>query len=292
MAKNKGTKLGGSQGKKSKGAKTGRMPLPRRSQTRLQMLESRLENLESSAGDLAEQLRKSEAVKQARATGNDVAERVAKAEPVAVAQERGGHLAKEARRRVEDADHDDKVADLSKRLQKSPPAQQAREAKRELANRDLRELAERPLSEAGQRAGQRLAGGKAGQRLGIKPARRRWQFWVLALAGVGIGYGIGVLTAPRRGEVVRDELVRSAERLGQDTADHSAPPAEKPLADKVRTRLGEDPRTSQLPKLNVNVAEGTVFVRGSVPDGFDETVIRDVISTVPGVEDIDLQLEG
>jgi hypothetical protein len=42
--------------------------------------------------------------------------------------------------------------------------------------------------------------------------------------------------------------------------------------------------------VNVNVAEGTVFVRGPLPEGVDEQAVRDVIAKVPGVTDVDLQL--
>jgi osmotically-inducible protein OsmY len=66
----------------------------------------------------------------------------------------------------------------------------------------------------------------------------------------------------------------------------------RPLADQVRSHLSADPRTADLPGLAINVAEGTVFVRGSVPAGYQESAIREVISSVPGVNDVDLQVSA
>lgn len=70
----------------------------------------------------------------------------------------------------------------------------------------------------------------------------------------------------------------------------SAPLSGRSLADEVRSHLSADPRTADLPGLAINVAEGTVFVRGSVPPGYEDLAIRDVISSVPGVNDVDLQV--
>lgn len=140
------------------------------------------------------------------------------------------------------------------------------------------------------RLGGWLTTGRRAELLGVRPARRGWVPWLAAGLGLAAGYLAGVMTAPKRGDALRHEMATGFERMAQDTADHSAPPAQKPIADEVRTRLGEDPRTSDLPKLNVNVAEGTVFVRGSIPRAADEQAIREVVSSVPGVADIDLQV--
>jgi BON domain len=142
-----------------------------------------------------------------------------------------------------------------------------------------------------------LATGERGKRLGIAQSRRRGVAWVTGLAGVGVGYAVGVLTAPKEGRQIREQLMNRgggdfdnvAGRIGQEW-DDITPPFERPLADKVRTRLGEDPRTSDLPSLNINVVDGTVVVRGSVPDTTDRDAIHDVISSVEGVQNVDLKL--
>ncbi len=135
------------------------------------------------------------------------------------------------------------------------------------------------------RLGGRLSQGRSAELLGIQPARRRLSLWAVALGGIAVGYVAGLLTAPKRGAELRGALASSAKMHGAPSA--TGPP---PLAETIRSELTGDPRTAQLPELEVNVAQGTVFVRGNVPRGFDEQVLREVISKVPGVSDVDLQV--
>lgn len=187
-----------------------------------------------------------------------------------------------------DSDLSARVAELSERVRDSENY------------REARENVQRASSDALAGLGAWLTQEPQASKLGIQP-RKRSKGWLTVLFGLLAGYAIGVLTAPKPGRETRQELNRRGGNLAQegrrlaqsapdDAADMSAPSADKPLADKVRTRLGEDPRTSDLPKLNINVAEGTVFVRGAIPDGTDQESIRSVIVSVPGVEDVDLQL--
>lgn len=222
----------------------------------------------------------------------EFAERVRDSEAFLKAQAKGNELAQRTRQRVKDAELDEKAAELAERVRNSDAAQQAFATVQRLSDEQLVRL------------GGWLGRGKTADKLGLRPAkRRRVPAWLVLVGGVAAGYVIGLLTAPKRGDELRHDLVQqshelredlatTAQRLQQDTEDAAAPPAQKPLADKVRTRLGEDPRTSSLPKLNVNVAEGTVFVRGSVPSDVNEDDIRAVIASVPGVEDVDLQLSA
>lgn len=240
-----------------------------RAQIRDAGLDQRAADLAERAAELAERMRSSEAFAKAQAKGSEFAERT--------------------RVKVHEAELDERAAELAERVRQSDAAQNA------LAT------AQRVSDEQLSRLGGWLSHGKAAEKLGVQPARRRLPAWLAMLIGVGIGYFVGTLTAPKRGEELRaelavrgtefkEDLATTAQRLQQDTADMAAPASQKPIADEIRTRLGEDPRTAELPKLNVNVAEGTVFVRGSLPTGFDESAIRDVITSVPGVEDIDLQV--
>lgn len=241
------------------------------------------------ATDLADQARA-----QARESGLDeraaeLAERVRDSEAYAKAQAKGSELADRTRARLKEAELEERAAELAERVRRSEAAQQAVATAQRVSDEQL------------DRLGGWLAQGKTAEKLGVQPAKRRFPAWLALLVGAGIGYLVGTLTAPKRGDELRhelmvqgselkDDLATTAGRIQQDTADMAAPPAQKPIADEIRTRLGEDPRTAGLPKLNVNVAEGTVFVRGSLPSGFDEGAIREVITSVPGVEDIDLQL--
>lgn len=126
--------------------------------------------------------------------------------------------------------------------------------------------AQRKGTELGDQLGERLSEGRAGKLLGIQ-RHRRLRIWLAALLGVAGGCAIGLLAASK------------CRRR-----------ASEPLAETIRSELTNDPRTAQLPNLEVNVADGTVFVRGTVPFGFNEETLREVITRIPGVDDIDLQV--
>lgn len=241
--------------------------------------------------DLAGRVRDSDAYGQALERSNEWAglARERGNEWAEVARERGVEAADVARAKLAEAGLDEKTAAVLEVLRDSESLGEARERARELGEGAIAGL------------GAWLGSGTVGERLGVQRRRRRWPAIVLALFGVAAGYAIGVLTAPKRGEELRDDwsaasesatdtAMKAASRVSQDTADVSAPAAEKPLADKVRTRLGEDPRTADLPKLNINVVEGTVFVRGAVPADADTEQIRGVVAEVEGVTDVDLQV--
>lgn len=236
-------------------------------------------------------------VEQARASDlDDRAEEALDRAKKSDAYKKGTELAGKAKKKWKKSGFDARASELARQARDSDLAKQIRESE---TTQQARKGAQRFSDEQLERLGEWLTASKAGKKLGIKP-KRRWTA-VLALGvGVGAGWAIGVLTAPKRGEEIRreladqsssfrDDLAKSAERLRQDTDTASAPPAQE-LADQVRSRLGDDPRTADLPKLNVNVAEGTVFVRGTLPGGYEEDTVRSVVASVPGVEDVDLQL--
>lgn len=200
---------------------------------------------------------------------------------------------------------DEKTSEAVERLRASDAYHKAQAKADELSKRVAendtvaagRENASRKTAQALTGLGAWLATGERGKRLGIAPSRRSGIAWVMGAIGVVIGYAAGVLTAPKQGREIREQLIsRSGDafgsvagRIGQDWED-TTPPFERPLADKVRTRLGEDPRTADLPSLNINIVNGTVVVRGSVPDNVDQGAIADVISSVEGVDDVDIKL--
>lgn len=201
---------------------------------------------------------------------------------------------------------DDKAADAVERVRSSDAYAKVNDrvsdVSRQVADSELvsagREDIARSTAAALSGLGAWLASGKRGTALGISGSkRRRGGGWFLALLGVGAGYAIGVLTAPKQGSQMREQI---ADRGGSNwngpvdgiSGDHgvAAPTGDPQLADKVRTRLGEDPRTTDLPSLNINVVDGTVVVRGSLPDDADETAVRDVVAGVDGVRDVEMEL--
>ncbi|HSK89831.1 MAG TPA: hypothetical protein VK875_00825 [Euzebyales bacterium] len=200
---------------------------------------------------------------------------------------------------------DEKTTDAVERLKSSDAYHKAQAKADELSKRMSdsealtvgRESATRRATAALAGLGTWLATGERGKRLGITNSRRRGAGWFMGLLGVGVGYAVGVLTAPKEGRELREQLVNRggdpfdnvAGRIGQEW-DDTTPPFERPLEDKVRTRLGEDPRTSRLPKLNINVVGSTVVVRGAVPDDTDTAAIEAVIAEVEGVGNVDMEL--
>lgn len=238
---------------------------------------------------------------QARTALDERAAKVRESEAYA----KGQDIAARTGQRVREARLDERAADVAAKLRDAELIRRALETANTLTDRQLARL------------GQQLAGGKVGQRLGLRPSKRRFP-WLAAALGAACGYAAGMLTAPKPGEELRGTLSQRVGGLGgptgtagqamgpgleargqggaapgtmaQSTPDLAAPPADKPLEDRIRTQLGQDPRTSDLPSLNINVVEGTVFVRGSVPEDFDSEQIRAVVADVPGVTDVDLQV--
>ena len=222
-------------------------------------LEERAADLADQVGELAQRIKDSDAMAKAQATSEELIEK--------------------AREQISDAHLDERAAELASRVRESDQYKQAMATAGDATDKTLA------------RVGDWISHGPAADKLGVKPKSKKRTFskWLIAGLGVAAGFAAGVITGARKHETV-EELERVAGRVAQDTPDIGAPADQKPIADEVRTRLGEDPRTSALPRLNINVAENTVFVRGSVPEGIDEDSIRSVIASVPGVEDIDLQL--
>jgi HSP20 family molecular chaperone IbpA len=213
------------------------------------------------------------------------------------AQLKGRELAAVTREKLRDVDLDDRAHDLLDRL--SGPAHSASES------------AHRAADTAKERLAEWLVDSGTAAKLGMAPKRRTWSWWLVALVGVGVGYLIGTLTAGRRGEDVRDDLAASAERLAEQARQQAAEAASRAgdvaqqatgavqeraqdvaddLAGTIRARLNADVPGASISELSINVAEGTVFVRGSLPEGIDESTLRETITKVPGVKDVDLQV--
>lgn len=211
------------------------------------------------ADRLASQLRGTEVEQNAA----ELAEWARQSEALAKAQSKAEALAK-ARAKTEAlaAKAQDKAEMLATQAQRTGTelATKAQTRSTELADQGLHRL------------GERLSRGRSGKMLGI---RRRWRPppWLLLLGGSAGGYAIWRLAQSKCGR-----LSGRARSTGA------------PLAETIRSELTNDPRTAELPDLDVNVADGIVFVRGTVPPGFRQDTLREVIARVPGVHDVDLQV--
>ncbi len=145
-----------------------------------------------------------------------------------------------------------------------------------------------------------LAEGRIGERLGLAPTRRRVPGWVLALGAVAVGFAAARLLAQRDVGGAWTDLDDQDGREdwggdaggGRSDAEGSLEAPRAPLEGTILIALQRDPRTADLTDLNVNVVDSTVFVRGVVPLGYDESALRAVVEGVEGVTDVDLQVSS
>lgn len=212
---------------------------------------------------------------------------------------KAAEIAALTRHRIKDTGLDDLAADVVGRvreaaaaLQASDAAQQAAEAARDATDKTLNKVGEWLGDTA---VGDRLSDTAVGGRMGLGSSRRKRPWWALALLAGAAAAGTAVAVLRGREEA---EDPWSGEEFGATPATPAPPPtssvaptaADRPLEERVREALGQDPRTAAVPRLNVNVVEGTVFVRGAVDEDVDQDVLRSVIEGVEGVNDVDLQV--
>lgn len=98
-----------------------------------------------------------------------------------------------------------------------------------------------------------------------------------------LGVLTGWLTARESGGELRERLQRAWEdrhTSGTDTA----------LARQVREDLAQSPRTWHLPQPEVEVVDGRVILSGIVPHASGREEIERLVSTVPGVVDVESHL--
>lgn len=268
------------------------------------VVQDKITAVQDKAAELAEQLKDAKLDERAA----ELAERVRDSEAFRTAQVKAAELAAVTRQMAREAHLDERAVDLAERVRDSAGVQTAAANVRDVSDRALLRL------------GGWLSEGKTAERLHLEPAKRRFPGWLAMILGLGAGYLIGMLTSGKRDDLSSEfgsgdawtppppsptpttDLSSSTGAAatgglegGTGGIEAGAPPqslAQKPLEDRVRTALGQDPRTADLPRLNVNVVEGTVFVRGSAPAGFDEAALRTVVADVEGVTDVDLQVSA
>ncbi len=130
------------------------------------------------------------------------------------------------------------------------------------------------------------------------------------------GVGVGFLTAPKTGRGtrawVRDKTkhyqkeIRTTERRVESKAAyeedrlkgvaHKAKqltlvPGEDGYVDdvvtqRVRTKIGENPETGHLPRINVDTADQVVTLRGRVPSDREKQTLEEIAANEPGVEKV------
>ena len=202
--------------------------------------------------------------------------------------ERAADLAATAREKVRDAELDARAAELAARVRDAAVVEQVTETAAHVAD-SARDVAETAL----ERVNDWLVDTKVGDAIGIQPKKRRRKPWALVTAGaVAAGVAAGLVLFRRRDTQSDDVWTDAGSDFGNgDSLTRSgAPGGSLPLEDRVREAVGADPRTATMPALNINVVDGTVFVRGTVSSEVDQEALRTVIEGVEGVTDVDLQV--
>ena len=198
--------------------------------------------------------------------------------------ERAAELAALAREKVRNAELDARAADLAARVRDTAVAEQVADRASSVADR-AREAADTALDHTRDW----LVDTKVGDALGVRPKRRRKPWALLTAGAVAAGVAAGLVLFKRR-ETQNDidwttSGLDEGSGLGASGADVALP-----LDGRVREAVGSDPRTASMPALNINVVDGTVFVRGTVSSAVDQEALRSVIAGVEGVTDVDLQV--
>lgn len=196
--------------------------------------------------------------------------------------ERAAELAARARDKVREAELDARAAEVTAaaRLKLAEGGAEAREATAKTLDT----------------VGEWLGEGRVGEALGLRRRRRRISKpWSLVVVGaVAVGVAVGVVVFGRRQQSQQQvsgvDDWQSPVPQGNGGGVRPSPDVELPLDGRVREAIGSDPRTAGCPPLNVNVVDGTVFVRGTVGSDVDQEALRSVIAGVRGVTDVDLQV--
>jgi hypothetical protein len=208
-------------------------------------------------------------------TASELADKLRKSEGIAKAQAVTSEYAGKAKQRWDDSELEDRLTEVGHRLRESDVAKKAEKKGKDVSEASIAALGEWLTSSK--------KGKKVSNRLGVQK-KSRWRTVLATGIGVAAGFAIARLVQPQPAGDLADEFAASADELA------SAPPVGTALVDAIRGALSDNPATASLDDLTINVAEGTVFVRGTVPEGTDEDAIREVIGKVPGVTDVDLQL--
>jgi hypothetical protein len=115
------------------------------------------------------------------------------------------------------------------------------------------------------------------------PAGQRGETWgsgtPTGTAGGGAPQGIGAdrdYSDPSSGPLI-GEHHGTVEGVGEEQDD---------LEQRIRTNIGEDPRTAELPRVNVDVNDGVAELRGVAPSEDVKLAVGEIAQAVEGVREV------
>lgn len=116
------------------------------------------------------------------------------------------------------------------------------------------------------------------------PAGQRGQTWGsgTALGGVGGGAAAGTgadrnYSDPSSGPLIGEQAPGSTEGVGEKQPE---------LEQRIRTAIGEDPRTKDMPRVNVGVTGGVAELRGPAPSEEAREAASEIAASVEGVREV------
>ncbi len=136
------------------------------------------------------------------------------------------------------------------------------------------------------------------------PAGQRGETWgsgtPLETAGgaAGAASGTDIGTAPSQHQRPEDPNRTGAEREYSDPSSGpligrrhrgdigEVPEQQQEIENHIRTRVGEDPRTLDIPRLNVEVNEGVADIRGEVHSEEEKQAVEEIANNVEGVTEV------
>ncbi len=160
-----------------------------------------------------------------------------------------------------------------------------------------------------------LKGGKRVASSGRSTGSRFLRYGFFALAGFAVGAlvarsgsredassswgsGTDIRTTPSQHQRPDDQSRTGAERDYSDPSSGpligrthrgrigDVPEQQEEIENRIRTRVGEDPRTLDVPHLNVEVNEGVADIRGEVHTEEEKQAVEEIANNVEGVTEV------
>jgi hypothetical protein len=133
------------------------------------------------------------------------------------------------------------------------------------------------------------------------PAGQRGETWGSGTPAGAAGGAAGAVSDPTRPETLQRPEDANRTGTGRDYSDPSSgplvgrthrgrigevPEQQEEVENRIRTRVGEDSRTADLPHLNVEVNDGVADIRGEVHSEEERQAVEEIASAVEGVTEV------
>jgi hypothetical protein len=133
------------------------------------------------------------------------------------------------------------------------------------------------------------------------PAGQRGETWGSGTPAGAAGGAAGAVSDPARPESLQRPDDPNRTGTGRDYSDPSSgplvgrthrgrigdiPEQQEEVENRIRTRVGEDPRTADLPHLNVEVNDGVADIRGEVHSEDERQAVEEIASSIEGVTEV------